>query len=64
MNRYLNSLNYDNLDILDIGGHFERANREVLFADSSGRQLYHDRNHLSGYGAELVRSDLMAALRD
>ena len=64
MNVYLNSLNHDSVHILDVGGRFGRANREVLFADSSGRQLYHDKNHLSGYGAELVRSDLMAALQD
>jgi peptidoglycan/LPS O-acetylase OafA/YrhL len=64
INRYLNSLNYDNLNILDVGYHFERANHEVLFLDSSGRQLYHDKNHLSGFGAELVRSDLKAALQE
>jgi peptidoglycan/LPS O-acetylase OafA/YrhL len=48
--------------VLDIAGYFESGNGEVLYLDEQGHQLYHDAGHLSGYGANRVRSALQNAL--
>ena len=61
-NDYLNSFNSKNCSVVDIASHFQTTNGEVMFLDSLGRQLYHDRGHLSGFGADLIRSDLTDAV--
>jgi peptidoglycan/LPS O-acetylase OafA/YrhL len=61
-NDYLKSFNSKNCSVVDIASHFQTTNGEVLFQDSLGRQLYHDRGHLSGFGADLIRSDLTEAV--
>jgi peptidoglycan/LPS O-acetylase OafA/YrhL len=61
-NDYLKRFNSGNCSVVDIASHFQTANGEVLFLDEKGRQLYHDQEHLSGYGADLIRSDLRQAI--
>ena len=61
-NDALKRYNSGNCSVLDIASHFEKANAEVLFLDDQGRQLYHDRGHLSGFGADLIRADLRRAV--
>ncbi len=61
-NEYLKRFNSGNCSVVDIASHFERANGEVLFMDEQGKQLYHDRTHLSGFGADAIREDLKRAV--
>ncbi|CAN5239648.1 acyltransferase family protein [soil metagenome] len=61
-NDYLLSFNSGNCTVIDIASHFQKDDGEVLFLDERGRQLYHDAAHLSGYGADLIRADLMRAI--
>ena len=48
--------------VVDIASRFERKGGEVLFLDRRGRQLYQDNSHLSGFGADFIRSDLREAI--
>lgn len=57
-NEYLKSLADDHVHVIDIEDHFTTATGTIRFVDSRGRQLWHDRTHLSGYGTELVRQQL------
>ena len=61
-NDYLTRFNTGNCSVVDIASHFQTTNGEVLFLDGQGRQLYHDSGHLSGYGADVIRSDLRQAI--
>lgn len=61
-NAYLKSFNSGNCSVVDIASHFQTTNGEVLFLDQQGRQLYQDSGHLSGYGADFIRSDLRQAI--
>lgn len=61
-NDYLKSFNSGNCSVVDIASHFQTTNGEVFFLDERGRQLYADRGHLSGFGADLIRSDLRGAV--
>jgi len=61
-NDYLARFNTGNCSVVDIASHFQTTNGEVLFLDGQGRQLYHDRGHLSGFGADVIRSDLRQAI--
>jgi peptidoglycan/LPS O-acetylase OafA/YrhL len=60
-NKYLMSLTSTNVSVIDIASHFEAPKGAVLFADASGRRLYQDRKHLSGCGADSVRSLFMTS---
>jgi peptidoglycan/LPS O-acetylase OafA/YrhL len=51
-----------NVVVLDIERHFEQADGRIIFADSYGRLYYYDNDHLSGYGADLVKADVVAAI--
>jgi hypothetical protein len=61
-NKYLMGLRSTNTSIIDIAAHFESPSGAVLFVDASGRRLYQDRKHLSGCGADSVRSLFMEEL--
>lgn len=61
-NDYLQQFNSGNCSVVDIASHFQTTNGEVYFLDSHGRQLYHDSGHLSGFGADIIRSDLRQAI--
>ena len=50
------------LTLMQHWSHFQTTNGEVLFLDQQGRQLYQDSGHLSGYGADFIRSDLRQAI--
>jgi hypothetical protein len=62
VNEYLENFNSDNCSVIDIASHFQTTNGEVLFLDEKGRQLYHDKGHLSGFGADVIRADLTQAI--
>ncbi|MDB6129304.1 MAG: acyltransferase 3 [Verrucomicrobiales bacterium] len=61
-NEYLERFNVAPASVVDIARYFQATNGEALFLDGQGRQLYHDAGHLSGFGADLIRSDLKRAI--
>ncbi len=61
-NRYLTQRASEKIKVIDIAASFEGANGEARFLDQQGKQLYHDSTHLSGYGADLIRPMIQAAL--
>lgn len=63
-NEYLKRFNGGNVSVVDVASHFLSGNGEILFFDGQGRQRFHDATHLSGYGADLVRSELKQAVSE
>lgn len=61
-NDYLERFVSPRCEVVDVASHFETADGAILFLDPRGRQLYQDRTHLSGFGAELVRGRLQQAI--
>ena len=61
-NYYLKRFNVGNCSVIDIASYFKATKGEVLFQDGQGRQLYHDRAHLSGFGTDVIRSELRQAV--
>jgi peptidoglycan/LPS O-acetylase OafA/YrhL len=64
MNTLVGEFANTNILVVDVSSHFEKPSGEVVAWDSHRRQLYHDDNHLSSYGAELVRTELKRAVSD
>jgi peptidoglycan/LPS O-acetylase OafA/YrhL len=48
--------------VVHLESHYVRNGGEISFADEHGNQIYHDRLHLSGAGAELIRDELEKAV--
>lgn len=61
-NAFLLSCRNERVHVLDIESLFKKSNGEIRFADSLGRQLYHDGGHLSGYGSEMVKKLLVTEI--
>jgi peptidoglycan/LPS O-acetylase OafA/YrhL len=61
-NAMVKSLAGDQVVIIDIDPIFETVGGQISFADASGHQYYHDRGHLSGYGADLVKGNVLKAI--
>lgn len=61
-NAFLKTVQSDNCVVLDIASHFQEADGGVRFLDNEGRQVYADPTHLSGFGADAVRSVLEQAI--
>jgi len=51
-----------NVSVIDIEPLFTSADGTVRFSDNSGSQIYQDGNHLSGFGATMVKPYLVHAL--
>lgn len=62
INEYLLNLVSEKVTVVDVACKFQKKDGEVLVLNEYGRQLYHDCSHLSGFGAELVRTELKKAL--
>jgi peptidoglycan/LPS O-acetylase OafA/YrhL len=58
LNHLLEQFASNNCVVLDVASRFQSADGEVLVIDAQGRLLYQDPEHLSGYGADLVRAEL------
>lgn len=54
----------DRVIAIDIERYFQGEDGGIRFADHEGRELYHDRDHLTGAGAALVEDDLRRAIAD
>jgi peptidoglycan/LPS O-acetylase OafA/YrhL len=63
INAFLRSLQSDRIHVIDIDPLLVTSTGEMRFCDEHGRQLYQDRTHLSGYGADLVKEPLGEKLR-
>jgi len=63
-NTWIKSFQGDAVIVLDIDHYFESSNGNIPFFDQNGNQLYRDGNHLSGYGAELVKTDILSAIEN
>jgi SGNH domain (fused to AT3 domains) len=58
-NTFLLSEQNDRVHVLEINSLFEKTDGELYFTDSQGRQLYHDKEHLSAYGSDKIKKILM-----
>jgi len=58
-NDYLGGIRSERVSTINIESHFSGDGGMVFFLDKEGRQLYHDQIHLSGYGADLVKKDIL-----
>ncbi|PQO40674.1 acyltransferase family protein [Blastopirellula marina] len=58
INEVICSLASDRVHVVDVSKKFENAEGHIIFQDSQGRQLWHDRTHLSGFGTKLVNKEL------
>jgi hypothetical protein len=63
VNRYLNSLAVSGVDLIDIESLFTDGTGAIRFTDSQGHQLFEDPRHISGFGAELVKDDIISTIR-
>ncbi|HTB86066.1 MAG TPA: acyltransferase family protein [Candidatus Sulfotelmatobacter sp.] len=61
-NDYLQEFNSTNCSVVDIASAFTRTNGEIFFFDDKGRELYMDCWHLSGWGSQLVHTQLSEAI--
>lgn len=55
-NHYLQTHQGAHIDVLDVAALFVDDAGGVRFQDENGRQMYHDEDHLSGYGADRARA--------
>jgi hypothetical protein len=55
---YLQNLQTDRLTIIDAASLFVSSTGEINFVDANGQQLFHDRTHLSGFGAKRVATQI------
>ena len=55
-NNLLITIAKGNTRVVDVASRFQSGQGEILFLDLHGRQLYHDSNHLSGFGAARIKS--------
>lgn len=62
INDYLNSFYKENVVVVNIASHFQMTDGSILIIDDQGRQLYQDGNHLSGFGGDLIRSEIVRAI--
>ena len=62
-NRFLKAFQGDNVRVIDIERLFSSSNGSINFTDNDGNQLYQDSDHLSGFGANLVRAELVKVMR-
>jgi len=61
-NRFIKSVQGDNVRVIDIEPLFSRETGEIRFVDDCWNQLYQDRDHLSAAGAALVKPELLKAM--
>jgi hypothetical protein len=64
VNAIVRSVSQDRVSIVDIEPLFSTSNGEVVFLDMYGRELYQDRDHLSDIGAQLVKKELLRAIKE
>lgn len=56
INTYLSRFSSETVSVVDVASVFLDVDGSVLFTDTRGRLLYHDAGHISGFGADRVRS--------
>lgn len=63
VNEFIKSLAGGNVIVVDIESLFSDGHGGIRFTDAGNRQLYQDKSHLSGVGADLVKAKLMDAMK-
>lgn len=63
-NAFLKTFQRDNVIVIDIELLFAEGDGSVRFTNDDGILLYHDGNHLSDVGADLVKADVIKAIRE
>ena len=61
-NASVRGFNGDNVIAIDIEPLFAAEDGSIRFSDNDGKQFYHDSDHLSGIGADKVKTYLLKAL--
>ncbi len=61
-NAFVKSLQRDNVIVVDIESLFVNGDGSIRFTNKDGRLLYHDGDHLSDAGADLVKASVLRAL--
>jgi ribosomal protein S11 len=64
INNYLMSFQSNAVTVLNIEPLFADSAGAIRFTDSTGNQLFEGPRHISGYGAELVKNELIKAIRN
>lgn len=62
-NAYVSTFQGENVIVLNIDPLFAAATGEVYFTDADGHQLYHDSDHLSGFGSDRVKVELLKIMK-
>ena len=63
-NNFLKSFRRDNVVVLDIEPLFVESDGSIRFINDRGLLIYQDSDHLSGAGADLVRTSLASAINE
>ncbi|WP_186775016.1 acyltransferase family protein [Allorhodopirellula solitaria] len=63
-NEFLATLASDRIAVVRINSEFQRPDGEIVLLNKAGRQLFHDRAHLSEHGAQRVKPQVSAAIRE
>lgn len=63
INNYLMSFQGNGVTVLNIEPLFANTGGDIRFTDAQGNQLFEGPKHISGYGAELVKNELIEAIR-
>jgi hypothetical protein len=61
---FVKSFQRDNVIVIDIEPLFTAGDGSIRFTDDHGVLLYHDPNHLSDVGADLVKAALIRAISE
>ncbi len=61
-NAFLLAHRSERIHVLDIEPLFKTADGEIRFTDAAGHLLYYDKRHLSGFGGELVKQQLLVEI--
>ncbi len=62
MNEYVKHFQDRKVRVIDLEPHFSTPDGEIIARDQEGHQLYHDKGHLSGYGAKLAKEDVLRVI--
>jgi hypothetical protein len=64
MNAFVKSFQHDNVTVIDIESLFTMGDGSIRTTNDDGILLYQDGNHLSDAGADLVKADVVRAIRE
>src|SRR5690606_22577562 len=63
-NTFLKSLESERVRVVHVDSLFHGPDGSITFCDDAGRQLFHNKTHISGWGGTLAKPAVVAAIRD